>query len=533
LRRVFAAFIVAAFLWAVAAPAAYGHAIVRETRPAADQVVPESPDVVLMRFNEPVEIAFGAIRVYDTNGRRVEEGRARHAGSSSTVQVDLKPDLPDGTYTVTWRVVSADGHPIHEAFVFHVGQPGEKSEGIASELLKGEPGAGRLTSLLAGLFRFLSFATLLALGGMVAFNAFVWRDERTWRWAPWALALALVSVVALFVLQGALAGGLPLGDALSGSVLSDVADTRFGLMAFVRLGALAVFGLLLRLARRPALLAVPMLVALATPGLAGHAGTTSPVAVNVIADTLHMAAAAAWVGGLALLWRVAWPALAGADAGAIGTVVRRFSTMATAAVGLLVVTGSWRSFVEVRSLDALDANYGVVLLIKIGLFLPMAVLGFVNQRFLKAGDTPSLAKVRRNVSAETALAVAVLVVTALLVNLPPARTEAGGGIYQESTQLGANRLDVLVTPGQVGENEVHLTAFTPVGAPAEIDSMEVLFTLPDEGIGPIAAPGTLLAPGHFVVQGRQLSVAGRWVLEVVAKTGRFTEERTKVEVRVN
>lgn len=533
MRRFTAAFFCAVFLWAFAAPAADGHAIVRETRPAADQTVAESPPSVLMRFNEPVELAFGAIRVYDTDGRRVDEGSARHSGGNSAVEVGLKEDLPDGTYTVTWRVVSADGHPIREAFVFHVGQPGEKSEGIAAELLKGEPGAGRLTSVLAGLFRFLSFASLLALGGIVAFHALVWKDERVWRWAPWALAVAVVSTLALYALQGALAGGLPLGDALGGTVLGDVADTRFGVMAFVRLGALAVFAVLLRVARRPWLLAVPVLVALATPGLAGHAGTTSPVAVNVIADTIHMAAAAAWVGGLVVLWRVAFPALTGAgadDDDALSAVVRRFSTMAMAAVGLLVVTGSWRSFVEVRSLDALDANYGVVLLIKIGLFLPMVGLGYVNQRFMKAGA--SLAKVRRNVATETALAVVVLVVTAMLVNLPPARTEAGGGIYQESTQLGANRLDVLVTPGKVGENEVHLTAFTPTGAPAAIDSMEVLFTLPDEGIGPIAAPGTFLAPGHFVVQGRQLSVAGRWVLEVVAKTGRFTEERTTVEVRV-
>lgn len=530
MRRFAAAFLVAAFLLGVAAPAADGHAIVRETRPAADQTVPEAPDTVVMRFNEAVEIAFGAIRVYDTDGRRVDEGRARHAGSNSAVEVDLKPRLADGTYTVTWRVVSADGHPIHEAFVFHVGAPGEKSQGIAEELLRGEPGAGRLASVLAGFFRFLLFASLLALGGMVAFAAFVWRDERVWRRAPWAWAGAVVSTLALFFLQGALAGDLPLLDAFD--VVGDVAGTRYGAMAFVRLGALAVFLVLLR-TRNPWLLAVPLVAALATPGLAGHAGTTSPVALNVVADTLHMAAAAAWAGGLVVLWRTALRAMPEGDGDSDEAValVRRFSTMAMAAVGLLVVTGSWRSYVEVRSLDALDANYGVVLLIKIGLFLPLVGLGFANQRMLR-GAADVFSRLRRNVAAETALAVVVLVVTALLVNLPPARTEAGGGIYQESTQLGANRLDVLVTPGKVGENEVHLTAFTPAGAPAAIDSMTVLFTLPEEGIGPIEATGTLLAPGHFVVQGRQLSVAGRWVLEVVAKTGRFTEERTKVEVRV-
>ncbi|MDQ1437512.1 MAG: copper transport protein [Acidimicrobiaceae bacterium] len=551
--RLLAAVVVAfavAPAWLAAADA---HALVRETRPSADQTVTQPPTRVFMRFNEPVEIAFGAIRVYDTDGHRVDRGKARHVAGGDTVAVDLKPGLDQGTYTVTWRVVSADSHPIHEAFVFHVGQPGDRPEGIASQLLKGESGAGRGPSVLAGILRFVAFASLLLLAGVVAFVGLVWRDapSRVWRLAALGLAAAVVGTVGTFVLQGALAGGLPLGDALTGRVLADVAGTRYGTFAFVRLGALALFAVLafvaMRVHRRPtplstpvlALLSVPLLVALATPGLASHAGTTSPVAANMVADVAHMAAAAAWLGGLVVLWRVAFPALAD-DRAELAQVVDRFSVVAMMSVAVLVVSGVFRSYIEVRSLHALDAPYGVVLLAKLAAFLPLVAFGFVNQRTLRPRldakkHTAKLAaqSLRRNVAIEVAVAVVVLALTAMLVNLAPARTQGRGGTVLKTVAIGKDRLDVLITPGKVGQNEIHLTAFSQAGGPLPVQAMQVLFTMPDQKIGPITADARPLAPGHYVLEGRQLSVAGRWVLEIVVQTSRFEERRVRVAVHVN
>ncbi|MEA2448043.1 MAG: copper transport protein, partial [Actinomycetota bacterium] len=95
------------------------------------------------------------------------------------------------------------------------------------------------------------------------------------------------------------------------------------------------------------------------------------------------------------------------------------------------------------------------------------------------------------------------------------------------------KLNVIVQPNEIGENEVHLTATTSTGAPAPIKQMLVLFRMPAQEIGPIEGKGRKLAAGHFVVQGRQLSVPGTWQLEVVARTSRFEEERTTVSLIVN
>jgi copper transport protein len=499
------------------------HAIVRETRPAPDEVVAEAPTTVTMRFNEPVELAFGALRVYDTRGSRVDRGQARHAGGASAVQVGLDEDLADGTYTVTWHVVSADGHPIREAFVFHVGAPGERPEGIARELLAGETGASRLHGLLAGVARWALFGSLLVLGGAIAFPLLVSTEAGSTRRrlfvAAWAVAA--VATVVGFVVQGAVVGRLSLADALSPDVLSDVASTRYGRVAIARLALLVV---LLVVRRMRVVAAVVAVAVLATPGLAGHAGTTPPVALNTVADVVHVVAAAVWIGGLVVL--LAWKQL-------LPAVVARFSQVAVVAVGALVASGLLRSWAEVRSFDALGERYGLVLVAKVAAFAPMVALGFVNQRVLLPRLGSSLRSLRRSIVAETALAVIVLALTALLVNQAPARVTSGSaGPFTTQVALGPHRLDVLVDPAEVGENAVHLTAFTERGAPAPIDSMQVLFRLPQEDLGPLVAEGRRLAPGHFVVQGRQLSQAGRWVLEIVAVTGRFDEARARVTVPI-
>jgi copper transport protein len=576
-----------AALMVIPAPA-WAHAIVEATSPAIDRVVGTSPGRVTMEFNEPVEIAFGAIRVFDTHGRRVDSGDAEHLeGRPDAIFVPLEPDLPPGTYTVTWRVVSADGHPIEEAFVFHVQEPGPNPQGIAQTILGGEGGAGPLEGVLAGVGRWLSFGSLLVLAGAGAFLVLVWRRagavgrsdpvearfHRVWRRVlVWAWALAVASTVLLYVLQGAVAADLPVAEALGGDVLAELAGTRFGVVSLARLALLALAaGLWIavrgrvtpaagrsvgaaRAAASPprwALItgAIVLVALLATPGLAGHAGTTPPLAANLPADTLHMIGAAFWVGGLLLLVAGAFPATRGMDEGdrvrALAPVVSRFSDLAVVAVGVLVASGVFRAWTEVRALRALvGAPYGIVLLIKLGIFLPLLALGAVNNRWTKPRlaraveeDDPRVAPVRvlrRLVAVEVVLVTAVIAVTAILVNLPPARVVAGvTGPFITDVRLGENNLNVLVDPNQVGQNEVHLTATQPNGAPVDVKEARVLFRMPEEEVGPLVGAGTKLAPGHFVVQGHQLSLAGEWQLEIVIRMSRFQEERVTVTVTVN
>ena len=268
--------------------------------------------------------------------------------------------------------------------------------------------------------------------------------------------------------------------------------------------------------------------------------------INLTADVMHVAGAAAWIGGLLVLAFAAWPAtkeLGDAERAAVlAPVVGRFSTAAMISVAAIVVTGTYRSFVEVGGWRALfDTSYGLTLVAKIALFVPLLGLGAVNQRWLKprlaavsSRRGGALVTLRRFIGGELALAVAVIAATALLVNLSPARVDAGiEGPFVDTVRLGDDNLDVLVDPNEVGANQVHLTATTPAGKPVRVKQMDVLFTMPSEDIGPIVGEGKKLAPGHYVIQGNQLSVPGEWSFEIVARLDKFTEERTTVSVTVN
>src|ERR671923_148664 len=221
--------------------AALLHSTLLETGPARDSIVQHSPKRVLLRFDEPVETALGSITVYDGQGERVDAGKILRPEPES-VAVAINRELERGTYTVAWRVISADSDPIKGAWVFHVKEPGAQPGGIAAQVLEDTP---FVTSVFYLGGRFLDFALLLACVGGVAALVFALRSAS----APvrrrlfgvvagLAGALALVSLVELG-LQAAAAEGTSLGEGFRWEAISSVADTRFGHYALLRAGLAA------------------------------------------------------------------------------------------------------------------------------------------------------------------------------------------------------------------------------------------------------------------------------------------------------
>ena len=214
------------------APPAAAHAVLLETSPAAGTVLDQAPEEVTLRFNEPVSVSLGGIRILDEAGGSVDAARARGSGDGTTLTVAL-PELPDGAYVVAWRVVSADSHPVRGAFVFRIGEAGDgNEEALLSRLLGSEPGGSWLVGGLLAFVRFAAFAGLSVLVGAVAFVAVIWRDgansPRVRRLAAGAWAVAFVATLGGIVLQGPYVAGLPLADGVRPSVLADLLSTRFG-----------------------------------------------------------------------------------------------------------------------------------------------------------------------------------------------------------------------------------------------------------------------------------------------------------------
>lgn len=233
----------------LAPAAASAHARLEGTSPPEGAVVKAEPSAVIFEFDEPVEGNFGAVRVYGAAGERVDEGDAFHPGGEGPkLGVHLKPGLPDGSYTATYRVVSADGHIVAGGYVFSIGKAGTAPAETVGELIGGS-GNGTVTEVAYGLARGLEYAAMaLAVGG-VAFLFFCWLPalgaaagvgEESRRAAAAAFAkrlrivlwvgaaIGLLATAAQIVLEGAEAAGISGFSAITKTIVEETLETRFG-----------------------------------------------------------------------------------------------------------------------------------------------------------------------------------------------------------------------------------------------------------------------------------------------------------------
>src|SRR5712691_1697936 len=107
------------------APAS-AHALLLTTSPSAGSVSVNDgpPRQVSLWFSEPVDVAFNAIAVVDSEGRRVD-GLDAHVAADDPRRVDVAVGgdgaLANGAYLVRWRATSADNHVVSGNFWFAVG----------------------------------------------------------------------------------------------------------------------------------------------------------------------------------------------------------------------------------------------------------------------------------------------------------------------------------------------------------------------------------------------------------------------------
>ncbi len=129
-------------------------------------------------------------------------------------------------------------------------------------------------------------------------------------------------------------------------------------------------------------IAAPLGLALAfTFSATGHAETTNPTWLSLLADTLHLLAMAAWVGGLVLLVVGLLPRR---DPDELDAVLPVFSRVAFTAVVVMAVTGTYAAWRGVGSLRALvHTEYGLLVLAKVALFVGLLAVGNLSRRVVQ------------------------------------------------------------------------------------------------------------------------------------------------------
>ncbi|MEU6056528.1 copper resistance protein CopC [Streptomyces sp. NPDC047097] len=397
--------VLAALLGAVlagAAPAS-AHAALTASDPRDGAVVAAAPKEVTLTFSEQVAMGDDSIRVLEPSGKRADTGTVRDRSGGGEVRhaVGLHSGLPDGTYTVAWRVVSADSHPISGAFTFSIGAPSEQRAVVA----QAEAGGG-LVGVLYGIARYVSYGGFILLVGGGAFVLACWPRGAAVRPLQRLVVRGWVALTGATLVQLLLRGPYTgvgaepgaeasVADAFDLDVLGTVLETKTGTALVSRLlllGAAALFvavlfGAYTRRAEESERkdlsfgLAVGGTVVAAglaaTWALSEHASTGIQAAVAMPVDVLHLLAMAAWLGGLAALLVVLFrgPSIE-------REAVRRFSRLAFGSVVALAVTGVYQSWRQVGSWSALTGTaYGRLLVIKVALVAVLVGLAWFSRRW--------------------------------------------------------------------------------------------------------------------------------------------------------
>ncbi|MEV5865951.1 copper resistance protein CopC [Streptomyces tendae] len=650
-------------LLAGAGPAS-AHAALTGSDPREGAVVDKAPAQVSLTFSESVSMDDDSLRVLDPKGKRVDDGKPSGTGGTA-YSVKLHAGLPDGTYTVTYQVVSADSHPVSGAYTFSVGAPSETSVTVS-----GQGAGGGFVGGLYGVGRYVSYAGFAVLVGGAAFVLACWprgsgvRVVQRFVVSGW-LSLTAATLL-LLLLRGSYTGSGKVADIFDLGLLGDVLQTKAGAALVSRLLLLAAAALFIAvlfgaydkredeekrdltfgLAVGGSVVAVGLA---ATWAMSEHASVGLQAGLAMPVDVVHLIAVATWLGGLTALLVALYRGPADTPVPALA--VSRFSRVAFGSVIALVVTGTYQSWRQLGSWTAFtDTRYGQLLLVKIGLVAVLVGVAYFSRRWTAqlAEATPAVAAgaaaarrgekgagkastkasanasaktgakagtktsgdasaktgtkasgnakvaekgsgttkgsgtaqesgaakgtggsqraaqlarqraavdaarqkrqrdadpnrfgLRRSVLAEAGIAVVLLVVTTVLTQTEPGRTEeeakaagtssagssapATGAVtldmpFDTGSQNGKGVVRVELDPARVGANDLHLYVERPDGTAFDIPEVKVALTQKAKDIGPLPVAPDHITTGHWSASGVQIPMAGDWEVSVTVRT---------------
>ncbi|MBW8817012.1 MAG: copper resistance protein CopC/CopD [Streptomyces sp.] len=379
-------------LLSTAGPAS-AHAALTGSDPQQGVVVDKAPDQVSLTFSEKVALSNDSLRVLDPKGKAVQQGKPFEV-SGTTYGVKVHSGLPDGTYTVTYQVVSADSHPVAGAYTFSVGAPSTTSVSVS-----GETAGGGVVGWLYGFGRYMSYAGFIVLVGGAAFVLGCWQRgagvKPMQRLVVGGWLTLTSSTLLLLLLRGSYTSSGKVGDVFDLDLLGNVLQTKAGAALVSRLLLLAAAALFISVLfgaydkredeeKRDLTFGLAIGGTVVAAGLAAswamaeHASVGLQAGIAMPVDVVHLLAVATWLGGLTALL----VALYRSDAPIESAAVRRFSQVAFGSVVALIATGVYQSWRQLGSWSAFTGTrYGQLLLVKIGLVALLVGIAFISRRW--------------------------------------------------------------------------------------------------------------------------------------------------------
>ncbi len=545
---------------------ASAHANLLKASPKPSEELNTPPERVIIWFTEPIEPAFSSISVLNPLGATVTSGDTEFDPTEPTAMwVPLGP-LDNGTYTVVWRNVSTvDGHKVAGSFLFAVGEPlgaGPQVD-IAEQPL--------IQSPLDPVIRWIIYIGIATFAGGLLFELLIAtrvardEDDRSALLftqivslgfafiAIASLAFVFLAQLAQLALQTSIAFDVPIHAIGPGQLIDVATESDWGRYWSWRISAVILAGLALvatiqlrrddpytkepeELENMSLITETPMGIgAIAFGGIylllitltSHNAATPSDIRWFAIAtDLIHIIAATIWVGGIAYLLTAYVISARLPDVHSPSVLLKfasRFAPLAIFATTVLVASGIVSSLMQVTIPEALNTPYGRVLGAKILLLIILIALAIRNNRSVaksSSADKTTADTLRRFVAIELSVAFAVLLATAGLASLEPARLYAerkGIGVDDyvtvKETIAGAT-IEAKLEPGNIGSNNLTVD-ITDDGAPF-LSATEVRARVRylDDEFGEYFTPLLERSLGNWSLNDINISVAGAYQLDV-------------------
>jgi copper transport protein len=525
MKRQFLALIALLWTTALCGEPAWSHAVLLETIPADRAVLAQSPNEILLRFNEAVQPV--ALRIIDGAGKQVASD-ARTEVRDGDLRILLAAPLAPGAYVLSYRITSEDSHPVGGSYLFAIGD---------------EPAAWRPPAVAAaspvwatanGVNRALHLAGLLTLAGGVLFLLLFPSERLANRRALAPLltgcaALAALTAILSFGLQGGMLADAAAADILRPALWRLGFGSTRGTAALLALASVALLLLAIKLgtdkrAQRlfPSVAVAALSFCAAAFVVSGHVATAQPRWLTMPALLFHVAIAATWLGSFAPLLR----SLERDNKGTLPTIMR-FSRGMSIGLPILILAGLAISAVQLRSFDALaTSRYGALLTLKLLLVAGLIAIAAYNKFQL----TPQLrtrpsakSALRRTICWEICLGLAILAVTAFLSQTMPPRSAGQHAEHDHAAPLAGystvtmsrGRMAFInVDPAVAGRNRLDIRLSAGDGRP--LASLEASVELRHDmaGIEPIQRRLEKLDNGHYRLSGPDFAVSGAWSLTI-------------------
>lgn len=509
----------------IAAPnAAFAHAALIKAEPADGAVLAQSPSQMSLTFSEPVSPL--VLTLVRPDGTSIPLSSFRLSGQ--TVEIDNPQALTSGTHVLSWRVISADGHPVGGSVLFSVGAPSAApaaSEAVDREL-RTAIWIGKVL-LYIGLF--------FGVGGAFALGWLAQGGRSGQNMIVAAILCGLAAALLSLGFQGLDALGAPLARLAQPVIWQTGLGTSFGWTVLIALMALGLS--LLSLVVPPADAKPLALAGLVGVGAAlaasGHASAAEPQWLTRPMVFLHATGIAVWAGALAPLGLALKR-----QPDKAGPLLRRFSRAILFVVAVLAAAGIVLAVIQVQTPSALvHTAYGRLLLLKLVLLVFLFTLAAVNRFKLtapaEAGETEVQRRLARSIGIEVLIVLAIFGVAAGWRFTPPPRALAIAAAQPASVHIHTLQAmaDLSIAPGHAGLVAASIFIMTGDFGPLDAKQVTLVLSKPDSGIEPIKRPATRLGDGTWRVDALVIPVAGRWTARLDILVSDF--EMVKIEAPID